>query len=325
MKLAYALLVTLADGRFHSGTEMGERNGRTRAAVWKAIQSLQANGLEIFSVRGKGYRLAQPIELLNRGIILDGLDKRASAALNVLEVFNEIDSTNAYLLEIAKQGEATGYACLAEQQRAGRGRRGRQWVSPHGGNIYLSLLWRFTGGVSQLGGLSLAMGVALRRALSEVGLNEAQLKWPNDILVGKRKLAGILLEMTGDASGPCAVVMGIGLNVRSSPAHMLTVEQDWVDLQDLLPEAIPRNHLVSRLLSQMISVLEDFERHGFSHFQSEWNAGDAFAKQTVELHLPDRRIEGMAQGVDHSGALLLERDGKLERFHSGEVSLRGRA
>lgn len=324
MKLAHTLLATLADGRFHSGTELGEKTGRTRAAVWKAIQNLQANGVEIFSVRGKGYRLVEPVELLTRDTILAGLDESARASLNVLEVFDEIDSTNAYLLEIAKQGEATAYACLAEQQHAGRGRRGRQWVSPQGGNIYLSLLWRFADGVAQLGGLSLAMGIAVNRALQDIGVDVAQLKWPNDILVGHRKLAGILLEMTGEATGPCAVVVGIGLNVRARPEQMSEIKQDWIDLETVLSDTVPRNRLVSCLLSRMIDVINDFERHGFSHFQEEWNSGDAFASQAVELHLADRQIQGIAEGVDHSGALLLKHEGKTERFHSGEVSLRAR-
>lgn len=322
MKLPYALLTTLADGRFHSGTELGEKTGRTRAAVWKAIQSLQESGLEIFSVRGKGYRLAEPVELLNREAITQHMDETAQPFLSGLEIFDEIDSTNAHLLDIAKQGEATGYACLAEQQRSGRGRRGRNWVSPPGGNVYLSLLWRFNAGATQLGGLSLAMGLAVTRALRDIGFEDARVKWPNDILFNNRKLAGILLEMTGEASGPCAVVAGIGLNVRAPEAMMSAVEQDWIDLESALDNKVARNRLVGRLLTHLISTVQQFEQQGFASFQREWNANHAFAGQEVELHLPDRRLKGIAQGVDQSGALLLAHEGKLQRFHSGEISLR---
>ena len=325
MNLSHALLSTLADGRFHSGTELGEITGRTRAAVWKAIRNLQHSGLEIYSVRGKGYRLAEPLELLDRDIILNAMAQAARSQLKVLEVQPQIDSTNAYLLEIAKQSDVSGYACLAEQQLAGRGRRGRQWVSPPGGNIYLSLLWRFSHGVAQLGGLSLAVGVAVARALEAVGLSEARLKWPNDVLVEERKLAGILLEMSGEAAGPCAVVIGIGLNVRTPAALMSEVGQPWVDLQSLLPHRVSRNQLVSHMLEQVILSIRRFEPQGFVQFQQDWNERDAYAGQAVELLLADRRIQGVAQGVDEQGALLLIQDGKLQRFHSGEVSLRARA
>lgn len=324
MKLAYALLTMLADGRFHSGTELGEKTGRTRAAVWKAIQSLQESGLEIFSVRGKGYRLAEPVELLNRESILEHMDETARPYLTGLEIFDVIDSTNAYLLELAKQGEATGHACLAEQQHAGRGRRGRNWISPPGGNVYLSLLWRFNAGATQLGGLSLAMGLAVTRALGEIGFEDARVKWPNDILFNNRKLGGILLEMTGEASGPCVVVAGIGLNVRAPEALMSAVEQDWTDLESALANKVARNRLVGHLLSHLIATVRQFEQQGFPSFQREWNANHAFAGQEVELHLPGRRLRGIAQGVDQNGALLLAHDGKLQRFHSGEVSLRAR-
>jgi BirA family biotin operon repressor/biotin-[acetyl-CoA-carboxylase] ligase len=225
-------------------------------------------------------------------------------------------------LNLARQTGSGVYACLAEQQLAGRGRRGRHWVSPQGGNIYLSLLWRFANGVGQLGGLSLAVGVAVHRALRQLGVAEVRLKWPNDVLVQGRKLAGILLEMSGEASGPCAVVSGLGLNVRLPAAQMAGVAQDWTDLQSVLHNPVPRNSLVASLLNHLIAVMQDFERHGFAHFQAEWNAADAFAQQPVELQLTGETIQGIAQGVDESGALLLARNGQQERYHSGEVSLR---
>jgi BirA family biotin operon repressor/biotin-[acetyl-CoA-carboxylase] ligase len=323
MKLSHALLTTLADGHFHSGTELGAKTGRTRAAVWKAIQALQASGLEVFSVRGKGYRLAQPLELLSHDAILQHLGAAGRAGLARLDLFDDIASTNAYLLELAKQGELSGYACGAEQQHAGRGRRGREWVSPPGGNIYLSLLWCFQSGVAQLGGLSLAMGLAVTRALADIGLAEARLKWPNDILVGQRKLAGVLLEMTGEAAGPCSVVIGIGLNVRAPAGLMAGIEQPWTDLASVLPgRTLPRNRLVGRLLEHMIDVIRQFEQQGFQSLQPEWNRRDACADQPVELQLPDRRVRGIARGVDTSGALLLLHDDAVQRFHSGEISLR---
>ena len=206
-KFIHALLAILADGAFHSGTALGKQTGRTRTAVWKAIQSLQAHGIDIYSVHGKGYRLNSSVELLEREMIFESLTKAGCKRLQNLEVHYELDSTNARLLDVAKDTYVTddhkkGYACLAERQIAGRGRRGRQWVSPFGGNIYCSLLWRFPMSVSQLGGLSLAMAVAVIRSLNEIGFEAADVKWPNDILVNGRKLAGILLELSGRRPGP---------------------------------------------------------------------------------------------------------------------------
>lgn len=324
MKLLHALLTILADGRFHSGTELGKETARTRAAVWKAIQTLRQSGLEIFCVRGKGYRLAQPIELLDRELILQGMETDARQHLKALEVFSEIDSTNAYLLEIARQGDATAYACLAEQQHAGRGRRGRSWVSPYGGNIYLSLLWRFNCGAAQLGGLSLAVGVAVKRALRDIGLEHVRLKWPNDILLDGRKLAGILLEMAGEASGPCVVVIGLGLNVSTPAAAMSEVEQAWVDLESGFKHKVGRNQLVSHLLRHLIDIVLQFEEHGFQVFQDEWNDSHAYDGQEVDLQLFDRQLSGVALGVDRSGALLLSHEGRTTPIHGGEVSLRAR-
>lgn len=322
MILSHTLLMHLADGEFHSGTALGQSAGCSRTAVWKAIQSLQDSGLEIYSVRGKGYRLAHPVELLRRESILAGLDDITQKTLQQLEVIHEIDSTNAYLLEVAKQGDVANRVCIAECQRAGRGRRGRQWVSPLGGNLYLSLLWRFQAGATSLGGLSLAMAVAVMRTLRDVGLNSAQLKWPNDILVKGHKLAGILLELSGEASGPCTVVVGLGLNVRTPAAVMSSVADPWIDLESVLGKTVSRNELVARLLCRMVSAVEDFECNGLAPFMAEWSDWDALAGNEITLHLPNGSLQGVARGVDENGALLVAREGELQRHHSGEVSVR---
>lgn len=322
MTLAQTLLTLLADGEFHSGPALGQSAGCTRTAVWKAIQSLQNTGLEIYSVRGKGYRLARPVELLEREKVIAALDAQTRKAVVQLDVFHEIDSTNAYLLEAAKQGDASNRVCMAEYQRAGRGRRGRQWVSPLGGNLYLSLLWRFQGGATALGGLSLAMAVAVMRTLRDVGLSSARLKWPNDILVDGHKLAGILLELSGEATGPCAVVVGLGLNVRTPATEMSAVTQPWTDLESALGKTVSRNALAARLLCRMVSAAESFERNGLAPFMSEWSEWDALAGNEITLELPTGPLRGVARGVDETGALLLARDGELLRYHSGEVSVR---
>lgn len=322
MTLAHILLTHLADGEFHSGPDLGQATGRSRSAVWKGIQSLQNTGLEIYSVRGKGYRLAKPIELLNREQILCELADVVREAVNGFDVHHEIDSTNVYLMSIAKQGEDSGHICLAESQLAGRGRRGRQWVSPLGGNLYLSLLWRFQAGATALGGLSLAVAVAVMRALREIGLQEAVLKWPNDVLCNGKKLAGILLELAGEAGGPCSVVVGLGLNVRVPESQMASVDQPWTDLESALGKTVSRNTLAAKLLNQLIRAMRQFESQGLAPFLEEWSQWDVLAGNEVRLDLPTGSINGIARGVDDSGALLLSRNGELQRHHSGEVSVR---
>ena len=325
--LAQTLLIQLADGQFHSGTALGQSAGRSRTAVWKSIQTLKQNGVPIYSVHGKGYRLPEPVELLNRSMILAELadlarGKVVSKKLQQLDVFYDIESTNAYLLNIAKTDDNSVRACLAEQQNAGRGRRGKRWVSPFGGNIYLSLLWQVNAGASQLGGLSLAIAVAVMRALHMIGLDNASVKWPNDILVNGQKLAGILLELSGEATGPCTVVIGIGLNVRTGGSEMAGIDQAWTDLETELGKTISRNVLAAQLLYQMIDVIDEFEAKGLRPFMKEWAAWDAFADCEVVLNLPQGNVHGIARGIDENGALLLVTEEGVQRYHSGEVSMR---
>lgn len=321
MKLALTLLKILSDGYFHSGPELGRLAGCTRSAVWKTIQILQSKNIDIYSVRGKGYRLNSPVELLDLEKIISGLDENARSAIRRIEVLFEVDSTNSHLLEIARQENSSGIVCLAEQQLSGRGRRGRTWVSPFGGNLYLSLLWRFPFGASQVTGLSLAIAVAVGRALKELGLDSTGVKWPNDIVVSERKLAGILLEMAGEAAGPCAVVIGIGLNVKSSETMEL-IDQPWAGLEPELGRPVARNDFASRLIIHLLEVVRQFERDGLAPFLEEWRSLDAYEGKTVELHLPGKQIRGIVRGVDETGALLLAHEGEVRHYQSGEVSMR---
>ena len=242
--------------------------------------------------------------------------------LQNLEVHFELASTNAHLMEIASDGNATGVVCLAEQQVSGRGRRGRTWVSPFGGNLYLSLLWRFAGGAAQLAGLSLATAIAITRALRESGLDTVKVKWPNDILVSNQKLAGILLELAGESSGPCSVVIVVGLNIRSSVAGMEAIDQPWVDLGSALGHSVGRNELAGSIINHLMSSIEEFEQSGLATFHNEWRELDSYAGREVVLHLPDKNIRGVVSGVDDTGALLLAQAGEEHRFHSGEISMR---
>lgn len=318
------LLGTLADGGFHSGEELGELLGVSRAAVWKQLQKLQeATGLELESAKGRGYRLMGGLELLDRTRVLAALSAEAESLLTSLSLLDQVDSTNRLALLEAQNGEGRGYVIAAEQQSAGRGRRGRTWVSPYGRNIYCSAIWEFDGGAAALEGLSLAVGIAVVKALTSVGARDVGLKWPNDIVWNDRKLAGILLEMTGDAAGRCQVVVGIGINVSmSESAAARTIDQPWVDVGTVVGGPVSRNVLLGSLLSELLPLLSQFERSGFPHFRNAWSALDRIAGREVCVHLGEQIVVGTAAGVSESGALLVDTPAGRQSFHGGEVSLR---
>jgi len=314
------LLRRMADGRFHSGEELGAELGVTRAAVWKALRGLEAYGLDVQAVPGRGYRLAEPLELLERSAIAERLGRETGALLGGLEIHPVIDSTNAALRRRVQELPG-GYACLAEYQEAGRGRRGRDWVSPFARNLYLSLTWHFDGGSADLSGLSLAVAVAVLRALGRNGVAGVGVKWPNDLLWGQRKLAGVLLEVAGEANGPWRVVTGVGLNVRMPADAATAIDQPWVDVETVHP-GVARNQLAGDLLDALLLAHARYARDGFEPFREEWRAADCIAGREVILHTAADDLEGRARGVDDHGALLLEAGGAVHRCVAGEVSLR---
>lgn len=320
-----SLLALLADGEFHSGQELGERLGVSRTAIWKHVQKLMQLELPLTSTRGQGYCLDGGLELLDREILNAHLSPAAKRILTELELFFLTDSTNARAMAKAGQGQR-GYVCLAEQQSAGRGRRGRSWVSPFGKNIYLSISWCFESGAGALEGLSLAVAVALLRVLKTTGLPDLALKWPNDVLCDGRKIAGILLEMTGDPAGACQVVVGVGLNVDMPERAAAGIDQPWADVQSRLRRAglppVSRNLLAAGLISELLLLLSDFEHQGFANYRQEWLRHDALVGREVELRAADRVVRGRMIGVGASGALCLEVEGEQQFFYGGEVSLR---
>ncbi|MHB8745450.1 MAG: bifunctional biotin--[acetyl-CoA-carboxylase] ligase/biotin operon repressor BirA [Gammaproteobacteria bacterium] len=318
-----ALLSLLADSRFHSGQALGAALGVTRSAVWKAMRVCAQHGIEIHSVRGKGYRLAQKLDLLHEQSIKQNLETQAQRLLTRLEIHSTLDSTSTHLLRMSDNELASGVACLAESQHTGRGRHGRHWISPFGANIYLSVLWRFAVGPAALSGLSLAMGVAVLQSLQALGVSVCGLKWPNDILCEGRKLAGILLDIKGEASGPSSTVVGIGVNVRMPEVVAAEIDQPWTDLNHIAAPACPsRNQIAAQLLGQVVIALDEFDRAGFTPFQARWMRWDCLAGRQVNLQLPHQTVRGRACGIDERGALLLEVQGEVRAFTGGEVSLR---
>ncbi len=315
------LLEALSDGEFHSGDDLGRLAGVSRTAIWKRLKKVEELGIPLISIKGKGYCIEGGLELLRENKIRDGLSSSAKALIAEVDVNGVVTSTNELAMQKAVSGNS-GYICVAEQQTSGRGRRGRHWVSPFGCNIYLSMVWEFTGGAAALEGLSLAVGVAVVDALSKIGVKGLQLKWPNDVLHDGKKLAGILLEMTGDAAGTCQVVVGVGLNITMPDASQAQIDQPWVGLSSVVAERVSRNEVLSLLLNELVPLLDDFEMHGFNKYRSQWQSLDAFQNKKVVVKLGADEIEGVSRGVDVSGALIVDTSEGARRFNGGEVSLR---
>ncbi len=315
-----ALIRLLADGRFHSGEELGGHLGISRAAIWKRLRELEALGLTLERVRGKGYRLPGGLSLLDADAIVraSGL---APGALDLV-VLETIDSTNAEALRRAGAGLAAPLAVLAEHQQAGRGRRGRAWQSPFGTNLYVTLAREF-GSAARLEGLSLAVGIAVAEVLEETGLaGRVQLKWPNDIQCSGRKLGGVLVELAGDLDTSCVAVIGIGLNGAMPATAARAIDQPWTDLGRETGAPLERNLLGGRLLGHMVQVLDLFAEEGFGGLRQRWARYDCCVDRPVRVELAGRSLDGVARGVDARGALLLEHEGQVQAWHGGEVSLR---
>lgn len=318
------VLPLLASGDYCSGQALADALGVSRTAIWKQLNALGELGLEIESVKGRGYRIPGGIDLLDEGRIRDGLSAPAAGLLSGLQVLEKVDSTNAEAMRQLESGAGSGLVCTAEQQSAGRGRRGRTWVSPYARNLYVSLTWQYHQGAAALEGLSLAVGVAVARALATSGLPPVQLKWPNDVICGTAKLGGVLLEMTGDAAGSCQVVVGVGLNVSMPGSAATDIDQAWTDISTLSGGEHPgRNTLLAALLNELLPLLASFEQEGFAPWRDEWLALDAFAGESVVLHTGASTMAGIARGVDARGALQLETAAAgIQSIYGGEISLR---
>lgn len=308
------LVEILSDGEFHSGEQLGESLGMSRAAINKHIQTLKSWGLDIYTVTGKGYSLPAPMQLLNEEAILAQLHQPNLAIIPV------IDSTNQYLLERMNELQS-GDACIAEYQQAGRGRRGRQWFSPFGANLYMSMYWHLEQGPAAAMGLSLVIGIVIAETLQQLGAQDVRVKWPNDLYLQDRKLAGILVELTGKTGDAAQIVMGAGINLAMRGAEAAQINQGWINLQEA-GIAIDRNDLAAKLINSLREALPLFERDGLAPFTERWKALDNFFNRPVKLLIGEREIHGIARGIDKQGGLLLEQDGEVKSWVGGEISLR---
>ncbi|WP_343789107.1 biotin--[acetyl-CoA-carboxylase] ligase [Dokdonella soli] len=315
------LLAELAAGAPVSGSEFAARFGVTRAAVWKRVERLRELGLAVSAQPGGGYRLDTPVDLLDAARIETAVAARTR--LGNLAVHWQIDSTSSELLRRVGSDPRDRLACLAEIQTRGRGRRGRAWRMPLAGGIALSLLKRFDGGMASLAGLSLVVGIACVEALTELGIGEVGLKWPNDLIARGAKLGGILVELGGDALGPCHAVIGIGINVRLDARAGAAIDQPWIDLATLAADAPPqRNRIAAHLLDRLVDVLDRFADSGFAAFADRYARYDLLQGRRVRVLRADGVREGIARSVDTRGALrVVFADGE-HAVDSGDVTIR---
>ncbi|EHD23530.1 MULTISPECIES: bifunctional biotin--[acetyl-CoA-carboxylase] ligase/biotin operon repressor BirA [Brenneria] len=315
IKVPLRLIKVLSDGGFYSGEVLGGMMGMSRAAINKHIQTIREWGIDVFTVTGKGYCLPAPMQLLDEKQILGALP---DGGVTVLPV---VDSTNQYLLD-RLNSLSCGDACIAEYQQSGRGRRGRQWFSPFGANLYLSLYWRLEQGPAAAVGVSLVIGIVMAEVLHKLGADGVRVKWPNDLYLNDRKLAGILVELTGKTGDAAHLVIGVGINLRMREPADRVIDQGWINLQEAGID-VDRNTLSATLISELRRALATFEQQGLAPFISRWEQLDNYFNRPVKLLIGNREIHGIERGIDNQGALLLESDGELTQYIGGEISLRG--
>jgi len=312
------LLLLLSDSQFHSGEELGQSLGVTRAAVWKKLKKLQSFGVAVHSVKGKGYRLPFPLELLSE----EKIHKELLAPTLSVQVCFETDSTNTELKRQIEKGCNLPMLVVTEKQSQGKGRRGRQWEGGVAQNVMLSFGWCFESGTGAIEGLSLAVGVAVARVLDHLGVPNIGLKWPNDIHIDGQKICGILLEMITD-SDVCNVIIGIGLNVKMVSQEMSTVTQPWTDLSTQLNEIPNRNEVISMLTNELVAICQSFDQgYGMSGLIDEWVKYDILIGSEVMLQSAAKQEFGVVKGVTETGALIFDDGESVRHIYGGEVSVR---
>ncbi|ENR5394591.1 bifunctional biotin--[acetyl-CoA-carboxylase] ligase/biotin operon repressor BirA [Providencia rettgeri] len=312
------LIDILADAQVHSGEQLGEQLGMTRSAINKHIKTLRFWGLNIETIAGKGYKLPYQINLLSEEAIknqIDGVD---------IIVEPVIDSTNQYMLERIAELKS-GDTCLAEYQSAGRGRRGRQWISPFGCNLYLSMYWKLEQGPAAAVGLSLVVGIVIAEVLNRISQEKVKVKWPNDLYMNDKKLAGILVELTGKTGDAAHIIIGVGINIGMNNNNIeisKPITQEWSSLRDEV-ENIERNELSANIIKSLRESLIVFEHEGLKPFLERWFKLDNFLNRPVKLLIGNDVITGIERGVNDQGALLLQKDnGEIIPYIGGEISLR---
>ena len=323
MKKGYnKLLEIISNGNVYSGQDLAASLNVSRAAIWKSIKHLQALGLEIRAIRGKGYQLLEKFEFLSKEEIRSMMTSKSKKSCKDIGVVFKTNSTNSYLLNQLDNESIHGSVVFAEYQLGGRGRRNKKWISPIGSGICFSVGWRFEVMPISLGLLSLYMGIAIARSLNSLKIKEVGLKWPNDIITMGHKLGGILLDIRGESTGPLDVVIGIGINYELPKYKLINIDQPIIDICGASKKRFSRNMIAASLLSNILEILHDLQTGANLNLLNEWRQFDYYIGKEATLILPNEKITGILKGVDEQGSLLMLVDGKLLSYRSGEVSLR---
>ena len=322
MSTAQRVLALLADGVLRPGRQLAAEVGVSLGTIRRAIGHLRKLGLDVITKRTVGYQLANPIDVLCAVAIRGNIDPNGRTCLTGIDTFLDLGSTNDYLLRRSSCDFGKFRACVAEAQTAGRGRRGRTWISPPGSNLYLSVRRDFATAPTLMQGFSLAVGVWVAQTLAELGISGVGLKWPNDLLLGGKKFGGILVEVVNAPIGGWRLVCGLGINVSMSAQASARIGQPWTDLASTGCQAPDRNLLAGRFISRFIGQFSHFEREGFSAYRDAWTELDIGLNREAVLHTPRAEVTGIYRGVDRDGALLLDSGNEIKSFVSGEVSLR---
>jgi BirA family biotin operon repressor/biotin-[acetyl-CoA-carboxylase] ligase len=320
------MLGLLADGELHSGERLAASLAVSRTAIWKAAAELRARGVAVASVDRRGYRLSQRVELLDPERIRSAATDAGIPLPRDLDVLFEVGSTNDYLAELPPPPPGRPRLAFAELQRAGRGRRGRNWHAPFGSGLTFSLAWTFAEMPADIAALSLAMGVQVARALQRLGASDVRLKWPNDLVRGMHKVGGLLAQLRTEAGGPAHLILGLGLNLQLDAAQRDALAVPGAlpaaDLAEVLAGPVGRNRIAGTVAAALLDGLQRFEARGFEPFAADWAELDALRGQHVRIEHGATTVEGIAQGVATDGSLRVATGGRLERFFSGDLSVR---
>ncbi len=318
------LLQLLSDGKYHSGTILGNKLKLTRGAIWEIIKHAKKYGIDVEAKTNLGYRIPGGLELLEKKSITKHLKHKTGFDSENLLIFDELTSTNAYVMDLVKTNTTKKYICFTEHQTAGRGRLGRTWISPFAQNIYLSLSWQFSHEPHELSSLGLVIGIAIIDALKKYGIkNGLSLKWPNDVLWEKRKLAGILIDLFGETHHVYNAIIGVGLNVNMAKKPGEKIEQPWCDIAQIVNSQPQRNKLAGLLLNSLLTTLTTYQKYGLKPFIEKWKNLDLTYGKKIALITPKQKILGTSLGIDEKGYLLLkDHREQLHHFAAGEVSLR---
>ena len=289
--------------------------------VYRRLAFFQECGVEFDILQRQYCQLRYPLDLLDIDKIKLRIPENLSSIISAIECHTIVDSTNSTVLNSSVEKQHAKI-CMAEYQTAGRGRHGRHWLAPLGSGLCLSLGWHFLNKVQHLQLISLLPAVALIRVLHNIGVINAGVKWPNDVICNGQKLAGILIEKSANYSAGQAIVIGVGINVYNRSKLSEQIQQPWTTIDQQLETVPSRNELVASLITELLCLIRTIEKEGLDDIRDEWRSYDALINTSVSLVNGKQRETGIAQGINDDGSLSVEINGELKRFISGEISIK---